>query len=218
VSAAERILETRADQNFVQTSGPLSLIPLHCRGIVVITEGLAMKVAEYFDLTARPPHLELIFGYPRPATPPSPRLAPIVERLRLAVEDHLSLERSGDVLVAPFDLVISPRQDVVLHPPLAVVLAERREILREGRTIWGAPDIVLEVLTPANARRTRCSKVRWYRDWGVKELWLIDARHHKFEILDLAAGKSLPYIYSGRNSIQSVQLPSFCFEVCRLFR
>jgi Uma2 family endonuclease len=195
------------------------LIPVRRRGIVVVTtEGLAMKVAEYFDLTGRPPHLELIFGYPRPATPPSPRLAPIVERLRLAVEDHLSLERPGDVLVAPFDLVISARQDVVLHPPLAVVLAERREILREGRTIWGAPDIVLEVLTPANARRTRCSKVRWYRDWGVKELWLIDARHKKFEILDLAAGKSLPYIYSGRNSIQSVQLPSFCFEVCRLFR
>ena len=181
-----------------------------------------MNVAEYFDLAGRPPHLELIFGFPRQAAAPSPRLAPLIarmiERLRLAVHDHLSLERCGDVLVAPFDLVISPRQDVVLHPPLAVVLEERREILREGGSIWGAPDIVLEVLTPANARRTRCSKVRWYRDWGVKELWLVDARHKKFEILDLAAGKSLPYIYSGRNSIQSVQLPSFCFEVCRLFR
>lgn len=181
-----------------------------------------MKVAEYFELVHRPPHLDLIFGYPREASPPSPRFAPFVEkmieRLRLAVEDHLWLERPGDVLVAPFDLVISPRQDVVLHPPLAVVLEERREIVRDGRSIWGAPDIVLEVLTPSNARRTRCSKVRWYRDWGVKELWLVDARHRKFEILDLAAGKSLPYIYSGRNSIQSVQLPSFCFEVYRLFR
>ena len=181
-----------------------------------------MKIAEYFDLTERPPHLELIFGYPRCAAPPSPSIAPLVERmierLRLAVEDHLWMEERGDVLVAPFDLVISPRQDVVLHPPLAIVLAERREIVREGRAIWGAPDIVLEVLTPANARRTRCSKVRWYRDWGVKELWLIDARHKKFEILDLAGGRSLPYVYSGRNSIQSVQLPSFCFEVCRLFR
>lgn len=181
-----------------------------------------MKIAEYFDLTERPPQLELIFGYPRPATPPSPRMAPLIERaierLRLAVEDHLMLERCGDVVVAPFDLVISPCQDVVLHPPLAIVLEERRDFLREGRAIWGAPDIVLEVLTPANARRTRCSKVRWYRDWGVKELWLVDARHKKFEILDLAAGKSLPYIYSGRNSIRSVQLPSFCFEVCRLFR
>jgi Uma2 family endonuclease len=181
-----------------------------------------MKVAEYFDLVERPPRLELIFGYPRAAAAPSARLAPLIERaierLRLAVEDHLWLERRGDVLVSPFDLVISPCQDVVLHPPLAVILDERRDILREGRSIWGAPDIVLEVLTPANARRTRCSKVRWYRDWGVKELWLIDARHKKFEILDLAAGKSLPFIYSGRNSIQSVQLPSFCFEVCRLFR
>lgn len=182
-----------------------------------------MKIAEYFDLAERPPHLELIFGYPRASAPPSPRIAALVERaierLRLALADHLWLEQRGDVLVAPFDLVISPRQDVVLHPPLVVVLAERREILREeGRSIWGAPDVVLEVLTPANARRTRCSKVRWYRDWGVKELWLIDARHKKFEILDLAGGRSLPYIYSGRNSIQSVQLPSFCLEVCRLFR
>jgi hypothetical protein len=181
-----------------------------------------MKVAEYFDLVERSPHLDLIFGYPRTSAPPPPRIAPLVERsierLRLPLEDHLSMDGRGDVLVAPFDLVISPRQDVVLHPPLVVVLAERREILREGRSIWGAPDIVAEVLTPANARRTRCSKVRWYRDWGVKELWLIDARHKKFEILDLAGGNSLPYIYSGRNSIQSVQLPSFCLEVCRLFR
>jgi Uma2 family endonuclease len=177
-----------------------------------------MKVAEYFDLAERPPNLELIFGYPRPFTPPPARLAPIVERLRLALEDHMRLDGRGDVLTAPFDLVISPRQDVVLRPPLAVVLAEQRDIVRDARSIWGAPDIVLELLTPANARRTRCSKVRWYRDWGVKELWLVDARHKKFEILDLAGGRSLPFIYSGRNSIQSLQLPSFCLEVCRLFR
>jgi Uma2 family endonuclease len=46
------------------------------------------------------------------------------------------------------------------------------EIVRDQ--IWGAPDLVAEVLSTATRRRDRTLKWRWYRRYGVREYWLID--------------------------------------------
>ena len=177
-----------------------------------------IHVEAFLQLPDRSPHLELIYGFLRPGLPLSPRHAPLVERVRAPLADHLSTHHRGDVLAAPLDVVVHPEDGIVLHPPLVVVLADSRARIRSPTCIWGAPDIVVEVLTPATARRIRCSKLRWYRISGVKECWMFDTRHKRVEVLDFRAGNTLPHIFSGRRSLQSQVLPTFCLEVGRLFR
>lgn len=128
------------------------------------------------------------------------------------------------LFVAPIDVVLDEQAAIVLRPPLVAVLAGAagtatlRGRTSGGPTLWGAPDLVVEVLTPATARRIRCSKLRWYRQAGVRECWLLDTRHHKLEVLNLEAGQKVPHVFSGRHTLRSPLLPSFALEVGRLFR
>lgn len=177
-----------------------------------------MNVEDFLNLPDRSPYLELVYGFPRPSGPLSPRHAPLVERVRAPLADHLTTHTRGQLLVGPLDVVVQPDDDIVLHPPIVVVLDDSRSIIRSRTCVWGAPDIVIEVLTPATARRIRCSKLRWYRVGGVKECWLLDTRHKRVEVLDFRAGNTLPHIFSGRRSLRSQVLPTFCLEVGRLFR
>jgi Uma2 family endonuclease len=173
---------------------------------------------EYFRLADRPPQVELVFGFLRDAPPLAPEHIEYVRRVQSALEEHLQQHHLGELRATPINLVLPSDEPsaLVLHPAIAVVLHDRQHILRD-RTFWGAPHLVVEVLTPRSARRTRCTKMRWYRGFGVQECWCIDVRHHRFEVLDLQGDRALPHIYSGRSAIRSRVLPSFRFNPSRVF-
>ncbi len=59
----------------------------------------------------------------------------------------------------------------------------------------GVPDVLVEVLTPANVRELRGNKLRFYRETGVPEVWLVDPDARTVEVLRLFAGR---YALEGR--------------------
>lgn len=131
----------------------------------------------------------------------------ILRRLRVAIGRSLQSQSAG-VIVGPVDLVLDEMNGLVLHPPVAVLLPNRQSRLRADSQIWGAPNLVVELLWPATARRTRCSKLRWYANYGVEECWLIDTRRRRIEILDFSGAAHLVRcIYSGSVPIQSRVVP-----------
>ena len=69
---------------------------------------------------------------------------------------------------APTDVKLSARD--VVQPDLLVVC--RREIITE-RCIEGAPDLVVEILSPATELKDRNVKFKLYQKHGVREYWLI---------------------------------------------
>jgi len=66
------------------------------------------------------------------------------------------------------------------------VRTARQGIIRDQ--IWGAPDLVAEVLSPRTARRDRTRKLGWYRRYGVGECWLVDPAAEAVEVVGLARG------------------------------
>ena len=77
----------------------------------------------------------------------------------------------GEVFVAPFDVVFS-RFDVV-EPDLLYVSKGRLSVLTE-KNVQGAPDLVVEVLSPSTAETDRTIKLKLYARYGVQEHWIID--------------------------------------------
>ena len=59
------------------------------------------------------------------------------------------------------------------QPDLGYVRDERRGILR-GKRVEGAPDLVIEVLSPGTRRFDRQQKLAAYGRNGVREAWLVD--------------------------------------------
>ena len=83
------------------------------------------------------------------------------------------VERSlGKLFFAPCDVVLSDTD--VVQPDLLFVSRERQHLLSGGENVQGAPDLVIEVLSPATADRDRGYKRDLYGEHGVREYWLVD--------------------------------------------
>ena len=62
----------------------------------------------------------------------------------------------------------------VVQPDLLFVSREREHLLSDGEKVRGAPDLVVEILSPSTADKDRGSKRELYGRHGVAEYWLVD--------------------------------------------
>ena len=78
----------------------------------------------------------------------------------------------GMLFVAPCDVVLSDTD--VVHPDLLFVSRDRAHLLAGGENVRGAPDLVVEILSPATAERDQGYKRALYAKHGVAEYWVVD--------------------------------------------
>lgn len=92
----------------------------------------------------------------------------------------------GEVYAAPFDVILEETSVVV--PDLLFVTRERVEIVTD-RGIRGAPDLIVEILSPGTARRDRVEKAKLYARHGVGHYWLADPEARTLEVYELTDGQ-----------------------------
>ena len=108
--------------------------------------------------------------------------APSVDHQRIVVNlvrplANFLLEKSCEVFVSPFDvrLVRKKKNDrgieTVVQPDLCVVCDPHK--LDDERSCLGAPDIVIEILSPGNNTKEIKVKYDLYEEFGVKEYWVV---------------------------------------------
>ena len=88
-----------------------------------------------------------------------------------AMGQSIKLTGSGHIYAAPFDVVLSDTD--VVQPDLLFVSNERAHIITD-ENVQGAPDLVVEILSPSTAERDKTFKRSLYAKHGVKEYWLVD--------------------------------------------
>jgi Uma2 family endonuclease len=105
---------------------------------------------------------------------------------RLQFELMLQIERTGQGVVfnAPVDVIFSDTS--VVQPDLLVMRATRRNLISE-RGIEGAPDLIVEILSPRSERTDRELKFKLYASAGVREYWIVDSRARRVEVFMLGA-------------------------------
>lgn len=86
-------------------------------------------------------------------------------------ESFVRPRRLGRVFAAPIDVVFAPRQVAV--PDLVFVARDRLHIIGP-KAIDGAPDLIVEILSPSTRGRDRGEKMALYARFGVREYWLVD--------------------------------------------
>lgn len=118
---------------------------------------------------------------------PSPvlRHQRIVGNLHFMIEGFLRRQELGEVFLSPLDVVFT-NTDIV-EPDLIYVSRERSSIVTEAN-LRGAPDLVVEVLSPATAGRDRGIKKRLYERCEVAEYWIVDPEAEAVEVLRRAGG------------------------------
>ncbi|MCD8119096.1 MAG: Uma2 family endonuclease [Lachnospiraceae bacterium] len=89
--------------------------------------------------------------------------------------------KNGDceVFPGPIDVQLD-RDDRTMVQPDVLILCDRDK-LKNG-IIYGAPDFVVEVLSPSTSRKDRIIKLRKYREAGVREYWMVDIKRKEVEV------------------------------------
>jgi Uma2 family endonuclease len=130
----------------------------------------------YEDLQALPDDRfrhELIDGEHIVSPSPSVKHQRVARNIGFAIFAFVRPSRLGEVFLAPLDVLFT-RFDVV-EPDVLYVAAENAERLLE-RYVDGAPDLVVEVLSPSSRSIDKVRKPRLYDAHGVREYWLADPK------------------------------------------
>lgn len=112
---------------------------------------------------------------------PTSRHQRILIRLTAILEAHTYGQGVGTLLIAPTDVVLS--DITVLQPDLLLVLGDRTAIIDPNGAVHGAPDLVIEILSPSTAQRDLEQKRLLYGRFGVREYWIVDPETKSIEVL-----------------------------------
>ena len=128
-------------------------------------------------------------------------------------------ERNRFGIVVPGPGVILSDQDSVV-PDLVYVSNERWDSIVGGDYLIGAPDLVVEILSPGSENRNRDLQIkrRLYGKYGVKEYWVVDRENRSVLVFRLT-GEGLEEISILRNDdqISSPLLPGFELKLSDIF-
>ena len=125
---------------------------------------------------------------------------------------------SGEANLAP-GVVFSPEDAVA--PDVVWVSRERLPlILGDDGKLHGAPDLMIEVLSPgsSNERRDRETKLRLYSLQGVREYWILDWQQRSMTVFrrEQASLRLTATLYE-QDQLESALLPGFSCSVAHLF-
>ena len=148
---------------------------------------------------------------PAPRTDHQRVVIELATRLHRFVEDR----GLGVVLPAPCDVVLSDAD--VVQPDLLFVATERAHIILP-ENVRGAPDLVVEVLSPSTAERDRTLKRTLFAKHGVREYWQVDPGARTVTVLRLAgADFEVDGVYGKGETVASPSLTGLDVPLDRLF-
>ena len=135
-------------------------------------------------------------------------------KLGTAISVFVLENNLGTMLYAPTDVHFS--EDEVYQPDIIFIAREHSAIIKDQ--IFGAPDLVVEILSPSNAYHDLRHKWRIYERYGVKEYWVVDPMAKSIEVLENRAGEFQRISRAfERGSVQSKLLPGLKIHLGEIF-
>ncbi len=100
--------------------------------------------------------------------------------------------------LSPFDVRLDAEKDddTVVQPDILVICDKSK---LDGKSCKGAPDLVIEIVSPSSSRHDRLLKFNKYLESGVREYWIIDPSDKTVMVFLLQDGaKAVPYGETGK--------------------
>ena len=123
-----------------------------------------------------------------------------------------------ELYAAPFDVRFTDENGNiknVVQPDLCVICDKSK---LDERGCLGAPDLVVEILSPGNSKREMKDKFELYQEQGVREYWLVDPANQTIFIYVLENGKyiGLPPVAEAEE-VRSAIFPELAFSTANLY-
>lgn len=148
---------------------------------------------------------------------PAPTTYHQIISIRLVGEfiDFVREKDSGIILAAPIDVYFEEKE--TYQPDIIFIAKDRLSIIEPAR-INGAPDLVVEILSPSTGYYDLKKKARTYARHGVKEYWVVDPEDHSIEVYAGQEGKFvLSQRVEGEGRVKSLVLEGLAVEAKEIF-
>ncbi|MCD8104179.1 MAG: Uma2 family endonuclease [Lachnospiraceae bacterium] len=130
------------------------------------------------------------------AAPNTAHQATVVE-IAVQLKNYID-SRGGKCLafMSPVDVQLDCDERTMVQPDVLVV-CDRDKVIR--RCVYGAPDLVVEIVSPSSERKDHIIKLAKYINAGVREYWIVDLRQEKVIVYDIE--------HDGRTTIYGMDKP-----------
>ncbi len=145
--------------------------------------------------------------------------SPASDHQLLVTEMNASLRMSCHddalLLVAPMDVYLD--DDNTVQPDLIYVKRERAHIITRRR-VNGAPDLVVEIMSPSTGSRDKKQKKALYARFGIREYWIVDPFSRTVDQFILEESDyRLAAVYAAGDCLESPHFPSISIDITSLF-
>ena len=170
---------------------------------------------EYRTLPETGPRYQLIEGDLLMSPSPNFFHQTLVANLFESLFAFVKRKRLGLARVAPLDVILT--EEDVVQPDIVYISAARKGIIApEG--LRGAPDLCVEVLSPASRDLDRQAKRVLYARHGVTELWLVDPDARTVELFRLQEQPHAPTrIFRENETLTTALLPGLEIKLAEVF-
>jgi Uma2 family endonuclease len=120
--------------------------------------------------------------------------------------------------LAPFGVRLFPKNDFsddTFVEPDIVVICDKSKIDKRGCN--GAPDLIVEVLSPSSVRYDKKTKFRLYQQAGVSEYWIVDGESRVLEVHILLNGSYMTQVFDETDEVSVSALPGCIIPLKEIF-
>lgn len=186
---------------------------------MVATVGKKMKYEQFRDIEIPDGDTniyELINGeIVKRASPNSPHQRLSMKLIRV-LDKHIFDNQLGELFHPPLDVVLDDEN--VPQPDIIFISKERDFIIPADGPIMGAPDLIIEIISPGTARYDRGDKKDLYERFQVKEYWIADPKNASIEVYNLVEGRYKLVSYAAsEGEIESQVLPGLGLKMEEVF-
>ena len=171
----------------------------------VVTEN-QWTYERYLRETAEGEYFAIIQGEKVVSPSPTSLHQAILINLSVLFQMWLYKSQIGKIRIAPFDVVFSPTE--IVQPDLILALTEHLDRLTE-KNFQGAPDLVIEILSPGSRRLDRVKKRALYARYHVPEYWIVSPGEKTVEVLRWQGDQYVEELFEEDDLVQSPLLPGF---------
>ena len=158
---------------------------------------------------------ELLDGEIVKYSAPESRHQIVLANLFRQVDSHVFSKKLGRVLFAPLSVMLGEHS--APQPDLLFVATKNLKII-EQKCVTGAPDLVVEIISPGSVVRDRVQKKEIYEKAGVPEYWIVDPKYALVEVYQhTASGYTLFHDVEGEGMVKSRIIKGLKIDVTDIF-
>lgn len=135
---------------------------------------LEIMTIEQYESLPEDNRVEVFDGVVYDMSSPSQIHQAISMQLSTVINNYLLRKKgSCSIFSAPFDVKLSDKPLTIVQPDIMVICDKDK---LDGKRCNGAPDFIIEIVSPSNPSDDYIRKLYYYKNYGVREYWIVDPK------------------------------------------